>query len=213
MALRHSLRLSSPPTLCHSPTAGANMNSNAAASKAKPPPVSTMSASRVTTQCWVVLKVYDEINTLEEAVLAGTRKAPPEGISKCASKAVAEIFGFDVNTVNSWRLDFETGSKFARDGRGKWQRELLIHEEDLRRKFHKWMVKAAREEKLSIEAALDYLNNTLLRPPHVDEQTLSDYNITLPMSNYTAWYWMRQCDAKVLCALELCYPGHMIVSS
>ena len=184
-----------PVCAAGAPTVGAGMNMASSAAKT---PVGAKTASRVTTQCWVVLKVYEEINTLEEAVLDGQRGAPSEGISKCASKMVADYFGFDASTVSSWWLDFETGGKFARDGRGKWQRELLIHEEDLQRKFHKWMVKTAREEKLNVEAALDYLNNTLLRPPHVSEQTLADYKISLPISNYTAWYWMRQSDAKVL---------------
>ena len=50
---------------------------------------------------------------------------------------------------------------FSPDERGKWACELLIHEEDLQRKFHKWMVKTAKDEQLSVEAALEYLDDTL----------------------------------------------------
>ena len=122
---------------------------------------------------------------------------PAGGISKAASRAVGEYFGIDPGTISNWRLDFEAGGKFAPDGRGKWERELLIHEEDLQRKFHKWLVATARAEKLSVDAAQEYLNNTLLRPPHVTAETLADYKISLPISNKTAWFWMRQSDAKV----------------
>eukprot|EP00966_Prymnesium_polylepis_P128766 2978215-Prymnesium_polylepis.2 len=58
------------------------------------------------------------------------------------------------------------------------------------------MVEQAKEEKLSVEAAHEYLNSTLLRPPHVTDELLADYNISLPVSNYTAWFWMTQCGAQ-----------------
>eukprot|EP00966_Prymnesium_polylepis_P259271 5988590-Prymnesium_polylepis.1 len=102
----------------------------------------------------------------------------------------------DPGTLNGWRHNFEVGGKFAPDGRGKWERELLIHEEDLQRKFHKWMVATARAEKLSVEAARDYLNGTLLRPPNVSDETLADYKISLPVSIGTTWFWMFKSDAK-----------------
>jgi hypothetical protein len=98
-----------------------------------------------------VLKVYEEIDRLEAAVLDGQKQVPEGGVSKGASQAVANYFGIDPGTVSGWRLDFEAGGKFAPDGRGKWERELLIHEEDLQRKFHKWMVATARAEELSAE--------------------------------------------------------------
>ena len=165
-------------------------------------PVSVKQGVRVGTQCWAVLKTYEEIDRLEAAVLDGREQVPPGGISKGASRAVANYFGIDPGTVSAWRHDFEVDGKFAPDGRGKWERELLIHEEDLQRKFHKWMVATARAEKLNVEAAQDYLNNTLLRPPHVTEKTLADYKISLPVSSYTAWFWMRQSDAKVAPPLQ-----------
>ena len=186
--LRHALANDDCASFLQRPTEG-----GAAAQQ----PVSGKQAGRVTTQCWAVLKVYEEIDRLEAAVLDGQKQVPEGGVSKGASQAVANYFGIDPGTVSGWRLDFEAGGKFAPDGRGKWERELLIHEEDLQRKFHKWMVATARAEELSVEAAQEYLNATLLRPPHVSAETLTDYKISLPISNKTAWFWMRQSDAKV----------------
>ena len=188
--LRHALANDDCVSLLQRPTEG-----GAAAQQ----PVSGKQAGRVTTQCWAVLKVYEEIDRLETAVLDGQEQVPLGGVSKGASQAVANYFGIEPGTVSGWRLDFEAGGRFSLDGRGKWERELLIHEEDLQRKFHKWMVSTARAETLSVEAAQEYLNSTLLRPPHVSAETLADYKISLPISNKTAWFWMRQSDAKVCC--------------
>eukprot|EP00966_Prymnesium_polylepis_P018479 425634-Prymnesium_polylepis.1 len=123
---------------------------------------------------------------MEAAVLDGREKVPVDGISKAASRAVAEYFGIGPDTVSGWRYDFEVGGKFAPDGRGKWERKLLIHEENLQRKFHKWMVATARAEQLNVDAAREYLNKTLLQPPHVSQQVLDNYKSTLPISKYTA---------------------------
>mmetsp|Transcript_46989 Transcript_46989/g.123819 ORF Transcript_46989/g.123819 Transcript_46989/m.123819 type:complete len:759 (+) Transcript_46989:1223-3499(+) len=57
------------------------------------------------------------------------------------------------------------------------------------------MVEQAKAEKLSVEAARDYLNSTLLRPPYVSEELLADYNMSLPISLRTAWFWMKQSGA------------------
>eukprot|EP00966_Prymnesium_polylepis_P061538 1428158-Prymnesium_polylepis.1 len=57
------------------------------------------------------------------------------------------------------------------------------------------MVQQAKAEKLSVEAARDYLNSTLLQPPHVTAELLADYNISLPIALSTAWFWMKQSGA------------------
>jgi hypothetical protein len=102
--------------------------------------------------------------------------------------------------VRDWAYDFEAASAeavcgFSPDQRCKWERKLLIHEEHLRNPFHRWMVEQAKEEKLSVEAALEYLNETLLRPPYVTQELLDKYHISLPVSNKTAWYWMKRSGA------------------
>ena len=55
------------------------------------------------------------------------------------------------------------------------------------------MRKAAKEETLSVDSALQYLNTDLLE--NAGAQLLKDYNMTLPVSRKTAWFWMRQCEA------------------
>ena len=163
-----------------------------------PAAISKRQGARATTQCWVVLKTYEEIGRMEEEVLCSGAPVPRGGIAVAAAESAAVCFGIcDGETARGWRFEYEqNGGKFELDGRGKWARELLIHEEDLARKFHKWMVATAREEKLSVEAALEYLNGTLLRPPHVTEETLKDYHISLPITNKTAWFWMQKCGAQ-----------------
>ena len=159
--------------------------------------ISKRQRARATTQCWVVLKTYEEIGRIEDEVLNSGAPVPREGIAAAAAQNSADYFGISAETARAWRFQFETNEgKFELDGRGKWERELLVHEEDLARRFHKWMVATARAEKLSVEAALEYLNGTLLRPPHVTEATLKDYRITLPIANGTAWFWMQKCGAQ-----------------
>ena len=159
--------------------------------------ISKRQSARATTQCWVVLKTYEEIGRMEDEVLHAGAQVPRGGIAVAAAASSAAYFGIcDAETAQSWRFEYEQNEgKFELDGRGKWARELLIHEEYLARKFHKWMVATAKDEKLSVEAALEYLNGTLLRPPHVTEETLKDYHITLPIVNGTAWFWMTKCGA------------------
>ena len=163
-----------------------------------PAAISKRQGARATTQCWVLLKTYEEIGRMEGEVLGSGAPVPRGGIAVAAAESSAAYFDIcDGETARGWRFEYEqNGGKLELDGRGKWARELLIHEEDLARLFHKWMVATAREEKLSVEAALEYLNGTLLRPPHVTEATLKDYRMTLPITNGTAWFWMHKCGAQ-----------------
>lgn len=160
-------------------------------------PISNAQMQRLTTQGWALVHMYTAMDRIEAAVNSGTQRAPDGGVVLAAAAAAATEFGLHENTVRGWQLEYASNDfKFSPDERGKWARELLIHEEDLQRKFHKWMVKTAKDEQLSVEAALEYLNGTLLRPPHTTPQMLADYHITLPISNKTAWRWMRASGAQ-----------------
>jgi hypothetical protein len=153
------------------------------AAKAPPPaPISTSQASRLTTQGWAVVRFYEELDAIELGVLDGSRTVPKGGAKNAAAAAGGAFVGANADTDRAWAYDFEPafGSSscgFSRDQRGSWERELLVHEEQLRKPFHKWMVERAREYKLSVEAAHEYLNSTLLRPPHV---TVRLYGSTPP---------------------------------
>lgn len=151
-------------------------------------PLSPAQTSRLTTQGWALIAMYKELDRLEAAVAAGLERVPKGGELRAAAAVAAKEYAIHFETVRSWQLDFVSNDgRFAPDQRGKWARELLIHEEDLQRKFHKWMIATAKEEKLSVDAALEYLNGTLLRPPHTTDEMLKDYHISLPISNKTAW--------------------------
>lgn len=68
-----------------------------------------------------------------------------------------------VSTVRYWHMNYlEGGGVFKPDERGHYTRELLINEEDVKAKFVKWSLKAAKSSDLSVESARDYLNGQLL---------------------------------------------------
>jgi hypothetical protein len=96
-----------------------------------PGAISKRQGARATTQCWVVLKTYEEIGRIEEKVLSGA-PVPRGGIAVAAAESSAAYFGIcDSETARGWRFEYEqNGGKFELDGRGKWARELLIHEEE-----------------------------------------------------------------------------------
>jgi hypothetical protein len=167
---------------------------------ASPGGLSPKQASRLTTQGWAVLHFYKEVDAIELGVIEGTREVPKGGVKLAAAAAGGAFVGASAEAVRDWAYDFEAASAeavcgFSPDQRGKWERELLIHEEHLQKPFHRWMIEQAKEEKLSVEAALEYLNSTLLRPPYVTQELLDEYHITLPVSNKAAWYWMKQSGA------------------
>lgn len=98
-------------------------------------------------------------------------------------------------TIREWLSCYVgNGCKIQLPSRGKWQREILILEEDLREAFVRWMKQQAKKESLDVDAGLKYLNEVLLK--EVDAELLSSYNITLPISRKTAWRWMRLCGAR-----------------
>lgn len=68
-----------------------------------------------------------------------------------------------VSTVKYWHLDYvDKGGKFTPDERGHHSRELLVNEEDVKRKFVKWSLLKAKSDELDVESARDFLNNELL---------------------------------------------------
>ena len=104
-------------------------------------PLSAAHLQRLTTQGWALVCMYKELDRLESAVLAGQEAAPAGGELAAAAAVAGAEYGFHAETVRGWQLEYVSNEyKFVADGRGKWKRELLIHEEDLQRKFHKWMV-------------------------------------------------------------------------
>lgn len=67
------------------------------------------------------------------------------------------------STVRYWHADYvHNNGVFRPDERGHYTRELLINEEDVKRKFVKWSLRAAKSSELNVESARDYLNKELL---------------------------------------------------
>ena len=80
---------------------------------------------------------------------------------------------------------------FCHRTQGSYERRFLLHEEDLKMKFKKWMRINLRQ--LTVKLAWKYLNTKLLK--EVDEATLSSHNVSLPISRSTAFQWMNKCRA------------------
>ena len=105
-------------------------------------PISAAQTQRLMTQGWSLVCLYKELDRLEASVAAGTEEVPRSGVLLAAAAKAGEEYGVSTNTVRGWQLEYVSNEfKFVADGRGHWVRELLIHEEDLQRKFHKWMVR------------------------------------------------------------------------
>jgi len=83
----------------------------------------------------------------------------------------------------------EGNGKVKADERGYYERELLINEEDLKRKFIKWSLRAARSDELAVEAARDYINEEIMAKLPTD--MLKQYKMRPNISVSTAWRWMQ----------------------
>ena len=104
--------------------------------------LSRAQTQRLTTQGWALVAFYMEADRLETAVRSGAAKVPTGGVMNAAAQVAAAIYGVNAEAVRCWEREYaKNGGTFAPDQRGKWARELLIHEEDLKLKFHKWMVR------------------------------------------------------------------------
>ena len=82
---------------------------------------------------------------------------------------------------------------FKLDGRGKAEREWILNEEDLKRKFTTWMT--ANSKNLTKLSATAYVNDILLKD--IPEEVLTGYYfLTLPISSTTTLAWMKICGAE-----------------
>ena len=89
-------------------------------------------------------------------------------------------------------LELKSGrGYFLVDRRGSYERRFLLHEEDLKVQFRRWMRKHLRN--LTVELAWKYLNNKLLKK--VNKETLLAHRISLPICRDTAHTWMKKVGA------------------
>ena len=141
---------------------------------------------RVTQQALILRRYYE----LHESALQSRESFETYDLAAQAGSSLAPAVSYDGHSVRRWHAQYvESGGTLLADGRGYYERELLINEEDINRKFIKWSLKAARKDELSVEAARDYLNKELL--PTLPAATLQDYKISLPISMETTRQWMQ----------------------
>jgi hypothetical protein len=106
--------------------------------------LSKAQAQRLTTQGWAIVQLYMRMNQLTHALLSGDLSHRHDRVSEAAAREVAPDFGTSYSTLIKWERSYrQHDCTFTLDKRGKWARELLINEEDLKRIFTKWMVRHA----------------------------------------------------------------------
>ena len=106
--------------------------------------LSKAQAQRLTTQGWAIVQLYMRMNQLTHALLSGDLSHGRDRVSEAAAREVAPDFGTSYSTLIKWERSYrQHDCTFTLDKHGKWARELLINEEDLKRIFTKWMVRHA----------------------------------------------------------------------
>merc|ERR1712226_645074 len=81
------------------------------------------------------------------------------------------------------------------DERGRYTREIIIMEEDLKLELVRWCMSAAKSDDLSMASARDYINGPRVLggvEPHV----LESYHIKIPISLNTTWHWLKRLDIR-----------------
>lgn len=117
---------------------------------------------RVNRQALVLHRYY---MLLSEAINAHQEHGKLYSVTELGG-AAGKILGEEsvaVSTVRYWHFNYVDGEgKFKPDERGHHTRELLIVEEDVKRRFVQWSLKQAKNDDLSVESAMNFLNNELL---------------------------------------------------
>jgi len=67
-------------------------------------------------------------------------------------------------------------------------------QEDLLVKFRRFCLSKAKQHEMSVDEALDYLNNTLLA--ELPQATLDEFKIRLPIHRATAGRWLHHANIK-----------------
>lgn len=117
---------------------------------------------RINRQALVLHKYYELLIDAIEAYHGQGAHYLVAALANRAGKTLGEETVAE-STVRYWHADYVSrDGTFKPDERGHYSRELLILEEDIKQKFVKWSLRAAKTEDLSVAAARDYLNNELL---------------------------------------------------
>lgn len=117
---------------------------------------------RVNRQAMVLHRFYE---LLADAITSNQESGFLYMVTSLAG-AAGKVLGEDsvvASTVRLWHADYVAGDGVLRpDERGHYTRELLIMEEDVKNKFVKWSLKAAKNSDLNVATARDFLNDDLL---------------------------------------------------
>ena len=68
----------------------------------------------------------------------------------------------EAGALIEWFKDYREHQSFALDGRGRYERDWIIHNEDLLKTLKAWMTKEAKRDALEVDTGVTYINNVLL---------------------------------------------------
>ena len=111
------------------------------------------------------------------------------GVHELAEEAGRHIF-VSGRTIRQWYADYMWNDcHFPLDGRGHWEREWILNEEDLLLKFKKKLISLAKSEELDEATATKFVNEDLLKD---EENLLKKHGLSLPISQATVHHWMHK---------------------
>eukprot|EP00733_Pompholyxophrys_punicea_P000148 Pompholyxophrys_punicea_v1_NODE_24_length_5258_cov_21.593175.p3 type:complete len:308 gc:universal NODE_24_length_5258_cov_21.593175:829-1752(+) len=107
---------------------------------------------------------------------------------------VGQIFCVSDRIVLKWQREFANLGGFEEDKRGKFVRNWILNEEDLLRKFEKWL---QITKHITILKATKFVNEDLLVKDGL-VALLGKYKLSLPIAQSTIHSWMLRAGAVYL---------------
>ncbi|CAM9392075.1 unnamed protein product [Hapterophycus canaliculatus] len=113
---------------------------------------------------------------------------------------------YAVSTILRWVRDFRKHGGFRRDSRGVHEGDWILSEEDLQGVLVRWM---KAQKRLSVKDVCAFINQKLFADEGGDLARLHSYQVTLPVSLFTAHSWMIKLGCQYERATKSFYTdGH-----
>ncbi|CAN0317357.1 unnamed protein product, partial [Hapterophycus canaliculatus] len=113
---------------------------------------------------------------------------------------------YAVSTILRWLRDFREHGGFQRDSRGVHERDWIMSEEDLKGDLLRWM---KAQKRLTVQDVCTFINESLFANEGGNLERLLNYQVTLPVSLFTAHSWMVRLGCRYERATKTFYiDGH-----
>jgi len=162
----------------------------------EPAHVSKKQAVRVDIQCITLVEFF---TLLEEEAARHDGLLPARLVYPLADQAGASVERFtgvswSGRTVRDWYYAWHSNeSRLLRDRRGRYEREVIVLEEDLCRKLRRWG-RHHQNAPQFIDKAAAFINGTLLK--EVAPEMLVEFRISLPVARSTVARWLSAVNIK-----------------